>query len=386
MPVPGPDLELSEEQLELQRSAIEFARRELGADLRERDLRGGLDLEGWRRCARFGVLAMPVPKEHGGLGLGLTDLIAVMEGLGYGTSDYGLLFSLHAHLWTAVLPLLTYGSDEQRKRYLPGLLRGERIAANAATEADAGSDIFSMRTRAEKRGRSYFLTGAKMFVTNAPVADVFVVYATLDPALGALGITAFVVERDRPGLTVAGELHKMGLRSSPMAEVIFDGCEVPEEQRLGREGRGGEVFDSSMEWERGCILAGCLGGMRRQLESCLEQARRRRQFGQPIGRFQSVANRLVDMKVRLDTCRPLVYRIGRLKDAGKPARMEAAIAKLHVSECFVASSLDAMRAFGGYGYLTEQEVERELRDSLGGLFYSGTSDIQRNIIARCLGL
>jgi alkylation response protein AidB-like acyl-CoA dehydrogenase len=171
-----------------------------------------------------------------------------------------------------------------------------------------------------------------------------------------------------------------------MAEIVFDRCRVPLDNRLGREGRGVQVFESSMEWERGCILATCLGVMRRQLDACVAHARSRRQFGRAIGKFQSVANRIVDMKVRLETCRPLVYRIGRLKDEGRPAMQEAAIAKLHVSDCFVKSSLDAIQIFGGYGYMREQEIECDLRDAVGSSIYSGTSEIQRNIIAGTLGL
>ena len=380
------DIELTEDQARLQQAAIDFARAALGRDLRERDRDEAFDREGWKACAEFGVLGMPVPREFGGLGLGLTDLIAVMEGLGYAGRDLGLLFSIHAHLWTNVLPILEFGTEAQKRRYLPPLVDGTWIGANAASEPDFGSDVYGMRTRAEKRGGGYLLTGTKTFVTNAPVADLFVAYATRDPELGPLGISAFVVEAGSPGVSVSRPIDKMGLRTSPMAEVVFDGCEVPEAQRLGREGRGVEVFESSMEWERGCILAGVLGSMRRHLEQAIAHARQRKQFGQPIGGFQAVAHRIVEMRVRLDACRPLVYRIGRLKDRGEPAQVEAAIAKLFVSEAHVASSLDAMRVFGGYGYTVEQEIERELRDSLGGLFYSGTSDIQRNNIARALKL
>lgn len=351
-----------------------------------RDREGSFDREAWRRCAEFGVLGMPIPQQYGGMGLGLTDLLAVMEGLGRGTRDHGLLFSLNAHLWTNSIPILLYGTEEQRRKYLPPLGDGTLIGANAASEPDSGSDIFSMRTRAVRDGEHYVLNGAKTYVTNAPVADLFVAYATVNPALGANGITAFIVERDTPGLTISRHLEKMGLRTSPMAEVVFQGCRVPASQRLGREGRGALVFECSMEWERGCILASCLGAMERQLQDCLAHARSRRQFGKPIGKFQSVANRLVDMKLRLDTCRPLIYRIGALKDAGKDATMEAAMAKLYVSESYVKSCLDAIQVFGGYGYMTELQIERDLRDSVGGTLYSGTSEIQRNIIARGLGL
>jgi len=379
-------LELTEEQERLWRAAVEFARTSLPQDMVIRDREGEFDRDAWRKCADFGVLGMPIPPEFGGSGMGLSSLLAAMEGLGYGSRDQGLLFSINAHLWTNSIPILAFGTDDQKRRYLKPLSDGTWIGANGATEPDAGSDIFSLRTRARRDGPDYVLNGAKTFVTNAPVADVFVVYATVDPALGATGITAFIIERETRGLAISRKLEKMGLRTSPMAEIVFDECRVAASQRLGREGRGVQVFECSMEWERGCILASCLGVMHRQLEACIEHARTRKQFGSPIGKFQSVSNRLVDMRVRLDACRPLVYRIGTLKDSGRNATVEAAIAKLHVSECFVKSSLDAVQVFGGYGYMTEMQLERELRDSIGSSLYSGTSEIQRNIIARGLGL
>jgi alkylation response protein AidB-like acyl-CoA dehydrogenase len=351
-----------------------------------RDREERFSREDWAKCAEFGIQGMPIPQEHGGLGLGIVSLIAVMEGLGYGCRDSGLLFSLNAHLWTNSIPILIYGTEQQRKKYLPGLCNGALIGANGASEADAGSDVFAMRTRAERRGDHYVLNGAKTFVTNAPFADLFVVYATIDRALGAMGVTAFIVERDTPGLGLGKKLEKMGLRTSPMAEVVFEDCQVPAANRLGREGRGVEIFECSMEWERGCILGSFLGVMSRQLEDCIAHARARKQFGQPIGKFQSVANRIVDMRVRLDVCRPLVYRIGYLKEQNKNAVLEASIAKLNVSEALVQSMMDAVQIFGGYGYMTEQGVERDLRDAVSSTLYSGTTEIQRNIIAKCLGL
>jgi alkylation response protein AidB-like acyl-CoA dehydrogenase len=380
------DFELSEKQQQLQDGAIEFARLELNDDVIRRDRDQIFSYEGWKACARFGVQKLPVPNEYGGMGLGITEMIAVMEGLGYGGSDQGLLFSLNAHLWTATLPILFFGTEEQKMKYVPGLASDALIGANGASEPDAGSDVFAMRTRAEKKGDHYVLNGIKTFVGNAPVANLFVVYATIDPGLGPMGITAFLVDRDTPGLIVARKLEKMGLRTSPMAEVVFEDCVVPVSNRLGREGRGVAVFESSMEWERGCILANYLGLMRRQLENCIRHVRNRRQFGKPIGKFQSVANRVVDMKVRLDACRPLVYRIGRLKEKNKPAVLESSIAKLFVSEALVKSCQDAMQIYGGYGYMVDQGIERELRDALGSTLYSGTSEIQRNIIASGLGI
>jgi alkylation response protein AidB-like acyl-CoA dehydrogenase len=380
------DLELSEQQQKLQDEAIRFARQHLTDNIMNRDHSGDFSRELWQRCADFGLLNLVVPEEYGGAGLGLSDVIAVMEGLGYGGRDQGLLFSVNAHLWTNTIPLLRYGTEAQKQKYIRPLSDGTLIGANGASEPEAGSDVFSMKTRAEQRGDHYILNGTKMFVTNAPVADLFVVYATLNPELGPMGITGFVIERNTPGLKIGRALEKMGLRTSPMAELILEDCKIPSTNRLGREGRGMEVFECSMEWERGCILANCLGLMRRQLEECIAYARTRKQFGQPISKFQSVANVLVTMKIRLDTCRPLVYRIGSLKELNRPTLMESAIAKVHVSESYVQSCLDAVRVFGGYGYMTEQGLERDLRDSVGSLLYSGTSDIQRNIIARCLRL
>jgi alkylation response protein AidB-like acyl-CoA dehydrogenase len=380
------DFSLTPAQQELQNAAIEFARAELNDAVRERDAASRFSLEGWKKCAAFGVHALPVPAAHGGQGADLTTTIAVMEGLGFGSGDAGLLFSINASLWTNTIPLLQFGSEEQKARFLPKLTRGEWIGANLGSEPEAGSDIFGLRTRAVRDGDAYVLTGAKTWATNAPVADLFVVYATLDPALGLLGVTAFLVEKGTAGLTIGGELHKMGLRTSPMAEVFLDGVRVPVTNRLGREGRGAAAFNCAMDWERGCILATCLGAMRRQLERCVDYAKTRRQFGKAIAEFQSVTNRIADMKTRLDAARLLVYRIGYLKDRGLPSEAEAAQAKLFTSEAFVQNSLDAMRTLGAYGYMQEAELERETRDAIGSLFSSGTSDIQRNIIAKKLGL
>jgi hypothetical protein len=230
------------------------------------------------------------------------------------------------------------------------------------------------------------LNGTKMFVTNAPFCDLAVVFATVDPSKGIGGVTAFIVDKGIPGFTISRELDKMGLRTSPMGELIFQDCFLPESARLGKEGAGVGIFASSMEWERSSILASHVGAMERQLEECVRYARTRRQFGQPIGKFQAISNRIADMKVRLETARLLLYKVAWLKKSGKQAVMEAAVAKLYLSECFVQSSMDAIRIHGGYGYMTEFEVERDLRDSIGGTIYSGTSDIQRVIIARMMGL
>ena len=352
----------------------------------KRDAAQVFSREAWQKCASFGVQGMPVPKEFGGSDADPITTIAVMEGLGYGGSDQGLLFAINAHMWTNSIPLLKYGTAEQKQEYLPGLCDGSLIGANGASEPMAGSDIFSMQTRVTKDRGDYVLDGRKVFVTNAPIADLFVLYGTLDPKLGPMGICAFVIRRNTPGLRTGERKDKLGLRTALMAEVMLDQCRVPATALLGREGRGVEVFNCSMAWERAYILAACLGTMRRQLERCIEHARKRKQFGRPIGKFQSVANRIVDMKLRYETSRLLIYHVGWLMQENRSVDMDAALAKLYVSESFVKSCLDAIQVHGGAGFLCELEFERELRDSVGSTLYSGTSEIQRNVVARGLGL
>ncbi len=380
------DFSLTTEQEALKAAAIAFARRALDYDVVRADRDGAFSRDGWRACAAFGLQGLPIPATYGGRGADLTTVIAVMEGLGYACRDHGLLFSINAHLWTTAIPIALFGTEAQKRKYLPGLCDGSLIGANAATEPEAGSDIFSLRTRARRDGDAYVLNGSKTFVSNAPVADLIVAYATVNPQAGALGLCGLIVERHTAGVAIGRSIEKMGLRTSPMAEVVFEDARVPVANLLGREGRGAEVFNASMEWERSCILAWCLGAMQRQIEECVAYAQRRKQFGQAIGKFQSVANRIVDMQLRLATARPLVYQIGWLKQQGRSAEMEAAMAKLYLSEAYVQSCLDAIHIHGGYGYSTELGYERDLRDAVGGTLYSGTSEIQRTIIARKLGL
>jgi L-prolyl-PCP dehydrogenase len=375
----------SEEQRALCEAVRAFGRT-LNDRLGERDRRETFDRTLWRRCAQFGLQGLPIPPEHGGSGQDLTTTLLAMEALGQGCRDNGLVFSLNAQLWAVELPLLRFGRDAQRRRWLPPLCRGERIAAHAMTEPASGSDAMALATRAVRDGDTYVLTGTKTFVTNGPVADLVLVFATVDPAARAAGVTAFLVERGAPGLTLSGPIPKMGLRTSPMGEVILDGCRVPAEQRLGAEGAGMGIFSAAMEWERSCIFAAHLGAMERLLEETIAYAKSRRQFGQAIGKFAAVADAIVDAKVALEAGRLLLYRVGSRKDAGRDAVLDAAIAKLFVSEAHVAQAMSALRLHGGYGYTTELGIERELRDAIPGTLYSGTSEMQRKIIARLLGL
>ena len=380
------DFSWTEEQLKFKNAVIGFAQKELNEGLIDRDRQGELARENWKKCAQMGILGLAIPEEYGGSGTDILTTMLVMEGLGYGCRDNGLIFAMNAQMWSVQHPILTFGTEPQKQKYLPGFCSGELIGAHGMSEPDSGSDAYSLHTRAERISKGYLLNGTKTFVTNAPVADVSLVFATVNPAKGRGGVTAFLVDKGTPGFKVSRNIEKMGLRTSPMGELILEDCVVPAESRLGPEGAGAAIFNGSMEWERSCILGSHVGAMERQLEECIRYARERSQFGQKIGKFQSVANRIAEMKVRLETARLLLYQVAWLNQNGKPAIMEAAMAKLYLSECFVNSSLDAIRTYGGYGYMTELEVERDLRDSIGGLLYSGTSDIQRVIIARWLGL
>lgn len=380
------DFSWTEEQLKFKKAVIDFAQKELNEGLIDRDRQGELARENWKKCAKMGILGLAIPEEYGGSATDILTTMLVMEGLGYGCRDNGLIFGMNAQMWSVQHPILTFGTETQKQKYLPGMCSGEVIGAHGMSEPDSGSDAYSLRARAERTSDGYVLNGTKMFVTNAPVADVSVVFATVNPAKGIGGVTAFLVDKGTPGFRVSRNIEKMGLRTSPMGELILEDCCVPEESRLGPEGAGSSIFNSSMEWERSCILGSHVGAMERQLEICIAYARDRRQFGQPIGKFQAVANRIADMKVRLETARLLLYKVAWLKKMGKPAVMEAALAKLYLSESYVQSSLDAIRTHGGYGYMTELEIERDLRDAVGGTLYSGTSDIQRKIISSWLGL
>jgi alkylation response protein AidB-like acyl-CoA dehydrogenase len=380
------DFSWNDKQLEFRQAVLEFAQRSLNGGLAEREQRGEFARDLWAKCAAFGIQGLPFPVEYNGMGEDVITTMLAMEALGYACKDRGLLFSIHAHMWSVAMPILSFGTDEQKQRYLTKLNDGTWVGAHAMSEPDSGSDAFGLSTRAERNGDRYVLNGSKTFCTNAPVGDLFVVFATVDKTKGMFGVTGFLVEKGAKGLTVSKPIHKMGLTTSPMAEVILEDCEVPAENLLGREGLGATIFNHSMGWERSCILATDVGAMERQLETCICYAKERRQFGKPIGSFQLVASKIADMKVRLETSKLLLYRAAWSQARGEMSALDAAMAKVYISEAAVASGLDAIQVHGGYGYMKEFEVERDLRDAIGGKLYSGTSEIQRLIIARNLGL
>jgi len=377
------DFAFSDSQVNLRERMREFATTELAKAETATDF----DRKLWRKCADVGIQSMPLPKPWSDSSAKdiLTSIVA-MEGLGQGCADNGLLFGLNAHVWTVQTPLLQHGSDFQHDQYLAAMGDGTLIGAQAMTEPEAGSDVFSLTTQAVLQGDSYRLNGKKCMISLAPVADVFLVFATTNPDAGRWGISAFLVPSDNPGLTIANETKKMGLDTVPMASIDLQDCCVHESYRLGPEGAGAGIANSALEFERCCIMAGQVGRMQRQLELVIEHARSRRQYGQAIGKFQSVSNRIADMKVRLETSRLMLYQTGWMKQQGQSVALQSAMVKLHLSEMFLASGLDSMRVHGGYGYLSDTGVEKDVRDALGGVLYGGTSDIQRNIIAGMLGL
>jgi alkylation response protein AidB-like acyl-CoA dehydrogenase len=363
-----------------------MAQAELGRDLARRDREQVFDDVGWRHCAKVGLQGLPLPERYGGGGADAISTAAAYEGLGQGCADNGLNFSLGAQLWGCAMPIAAFGSEPQKSRFLPRLASGECVGALAMTETESGSDAYSLQARAERRGDRYVLQGRKLYVTNAPIADLIVVLASVAPERKAHGVTGFLVEKGTAGLVAGPLVEKMGLRTVPMGEVRLEKCEIPAENRLGPEGGGLALFNHAMEWERGLILAPALGAMQRVFDSCRKRARTRRQFGRPIGSFQQIATKIVDMQLRLECARLLLYKAAWLKHLGKGSLVESAMAKLHVSEAWVRACEDAIQIHGAEGYATAAGIERELRDALASRIYSGTSEIQREVIAHWMGL
>lgn len=377
---------LFKEKPDFKGAAIDFARTVLNNDIRAREKKGTFDEVGWKKCADFGIQGLPMPEEYGGQNADILDCISVMEGLGYGCSDSGLLFALNSHIWTCESPILKFGTKQQIERFLPGMINGTLKGGHAITEPNSGSDAFRMGCRAERREDRYILNGTKMFITNAPIADVLLVFATTAPEKKFAGISAFIVEKHFPGFSVGKPLEMMGLKTCPIGEVIFEECEIPEENRLGKEGAGSAIFNAEMEWEKSCLFATHVGAMEKILEESIRYAKMRYQFGNPISEYQAISHKISEMRVRIELSHLILGRVANLKRQGKRAPLEAAIAKLFISESYLETSLAGLHIHGAYGYSTELDFERNVRDAVAGRIYSGTSEIQKNIIANFLGL
>jgi alkylation response protein AidB-like acyl-CoA dehydrogenase len=381
------ELNFTDEQKMLRDSVSRFATQELNVGLAEREREGTFAKDLWLKCGEQGLQGLPVPQELGGSGLDPLSCAIALEALGYGCREGGLVFSICAHLLACVVPVWKHGSPSQHERYLRGFCDGTLIAANAMTEPDTGSDAFAMKSRAVPDGDGFRITGRKVFCSNGPVADVAVTYALTDPSKGYHGgVSCFLVRKGTEGFSVGQKFEKLGLRTSPISEMVYDNVFVPREDVLGPVGGGAPMFAQSMDWERALLGASHLGTMQRLLEQAVEYSRTRRQYGHPIAKFQAISHRIADMKVRLEASRWMVYRAASKLDRSRDVGMDASMAKLFVSESLVESAFDLVRTLGGYGFTTEFDAERTLRDAVGGTLYSGTNDIQRNIISRWLGL
>ena len=380
------NLDLTPSQKAIKKTAITFASEQLQQNLDTLDHEQAFNWAGWHACAEQGYMGLTVPTEYGGGGLDILDAVLTMEGLGVGCRDNGLIFAINAHLWACAMPLLTFGTEEQKSHYLPKLASGEWIAAHAVSEPNAGSDAYSMETTAEQKDDTIVLNGHKIYTTNGPVADLVLVFAREESGEGKQAISAFLVEKETPGFMVKRTVSKMGMRTAQMGELLFEECAIPVANRLGAENAGMAIFTHGMEWERAFILSHAVGSMEYLLKRTTKFARQRKQFGQSISKFQQVADKIVNMKIRLEHARNLLYKTAWLKSQRKSILMEAAMTKYSLSEAWVATCEDAMQVHGTLGYLTETGIERELRDALASRFYSGTNEIQKNIIAGMMGL
>ncbi|MDQ2860684.1 MAG: isovaleryl-CoA dehydrogenase [Pseudomonadota bacterium] len=334
----------------------------------------------WPQMGELGLHGITVEEDFGGLGLGYLEHVVAMEEVSRASASVGLSYGAHSNL--CVNQIRRWGSPEQKRRYLPKLISGEHVGALAMSEAGAGSDVISMQLRADLRGDRYVLNGAKFWITNAPHADVVVVYAKTDPENASRGVTAFIVEKNFAGFSCSKKLDKIGMRGSDTGELVFEDCEVPQDNVIGPENGGAGVLMSGLDYERTVLAAGPLGIMQACLDTVLPYVRERKQFGRPVGTFQLMQGKIADMYVALNSARAYVYAVARACDAGRSTRFDAAGAILLASENAVQTSLEAIQALGGAGYLKEYPVERLLRDAKLYDIGAGTNEIRRFLIGR----
>lgn len=379
------DFGLTEEQLMFKEQVLKFARREIVPRVQEHDLQGKFDRESWKRLGEFGILGLHFPEELGGSGADVMTSVLAAEALGEAGVDGGLTLSYGAHTYLCADTIFSHGTDEQRRKYIPRLAAGDWIGCMGLTEPGAGSDVASLRTRAQRDGSHWILNGTKMFITNGAIADVAVIYAKTDPSAGHSGISAFVVEKGTPGFSVSRSLNKMGVRTSPTSELVFEDCIIPAENLIGAEGSGFLMAMQTVEWDRSALLAPFVGAVSFLIQRCSRYAQEREQFGRPIAYFQAVRHKMADMKIFLEAARSLVYRIAWCKDQGRPLNhLEAAVAKLFVGDWSLGPTNDAMVLHGGYGYCHEYDVERIFRDGRLAPIGGGTSDVQKVLISRLM--
>ena len=378
--LPGLDFDLGETADMLRAQVEAFAADEIAPRAAQIDRDNDFPADLWRRMGALGVLGITVDEEYGGAGMGYLEHCVAMEEISRASASVGLSYGAHSNLCVNQIKL--NGNDAQKRRYLPKLISGEHVGALAMSEPGAGSDVVGMRTRAEKRGDRYVLNGGKMWITNGPNADTLVVYAKTDPAAGPRGITAFLVEKGFKGFSTAQKLDKLGMRGSNTSELVFQDCEVPEENVLGTVGGGVRVLMSGLDYERAVLAAGPLGIMQACMDVVIPYVHEREQFGQKIGEFQLMQGKLADMYTVMNAAKAYVYTVAKACDRGRGSRKDAAGAILYAAEKATWMALEAIQCLGGNGYINDYPTGRLLRDAKLYEIGAGTSEIRRMLIGR----
>lgn len=369
------EFSLTKEQKEYRQEIINFAKEHLNNP----DYLETYSEEMWKQVSDFGLLGLTIGEEYGGLGESYETAALVFETLGYACKNNGFIFVVNNHIWVSQNLIYLYGSEQLKQKYLPTMVTGEKIGAIAITEAESGSDAFSMTTKAVEEDDCYVLNGTKMFISNGPIASRFIVFAVTEEEPDKK-ITAFVVEREFEGVSTGPDIEKMGLNACPTSELILKNVRVPKENILGKVNRGSLILTNAIEWERCYEFAPHVGVMKRIMEQCLEQANGRKQFGRPISSNQAVSHKIADMQIKIELAELMLYKIAWLKDKKRSAYKETSVFKVFVSESYIQTCKDAMQIFGAYGYTKEYDMEREMRDALACSIYSGTNEMQRNTI------
>lgn len=371
---------LTEEQEMLRKMVHDFAKNEVEPTAAERDEEERFDREIFDKMAELGLTGIPWPEEYGGIGSDFVSYVIAVEELSRVCASTGV--TLSAHISLASWPIFKFGNEEQKKTYLSQLATGEKLGAYALSEPGAGSDVSSMRTQAKLEGDHYVLNGNKVWITNGGVADIYIVFAKTDPEAGSRGVSAFIVEKDTPGFTTGKKEKKLGIRSSPTTELIFEDCKVPKENLLGEEGQGFKIAMMTLDGGRNGIAAQAVGIAQGALDESVSYAKEREQFGQPIAKLQGISFKLADMATQIEASRLLTYQAAYLESEGLPYAKASAMAKLNAGDAAMKITTEAVQVHGGYGYTKDYPVERYMRDAKITQIYEGTQEIQRLVIGR----
>jgi len=380
------DFFLNEEQKAMVEEIIKFSRKELNGGITQDYVNGNFPIEKWKKCASMKILALPFPEGYSGCNADILTTAVALKALSYGCKDAGLVHAVATQILCG-LQILHFGSEKQKLKYLPGICNGDMVAAQAITEPSSGSDAFSMQMKAINDGENWVLNGTKIFITNGPIADIAIVFGITDKKKRTLGgISCFIVEKDFEGFSRSKPFDKMGLRTLQNGELVFDNCIVSENNILGNIGQGVIIFNESMEYEKILYPAIHLGTMERLFDISKKYSTTRLSFGQYISKYQQISNKIVDMKINIELGNLILYKSALCKDKGKRVNLESSITKLFVSESLKKTCLEAIQIHGGYGFMTDYEIEKDLRDSIASTIYSGSSEIQYNLISRLIGL